>query len=85
MSPNRTHIPLNRVVDEVLKHLMDIIEMLLSEENSNNYIAYMNKMQEMCEQNEKNMMLRLEARLEDFKRDLGDNGVKNKKEDLGVR
>jgi gamma-glutamylcysteine synthetase len=85
MSPNRTHNPLNRVVDEVLKHLMDIIEVLLSEENSNNYIAFMNKVQEMCEQNEKNMMLRLEARLEDFKRDLGDNGIKNKKDDLGVK
>ena len=52
-------MPLSRVVDEVLRHLMDIIEVLLSEENSNNYIAFMNKMQEMCEQNEKKMMLML--------------------------
>ena len=49
LSPGRNNVPLSRVVDEVLRHLMDIIEVLLSEENSNNYIAFMNKMQEMCE------------------------------------
>ena len=58
-SPGRGNVSLNRVLDEVLRHLMDLIEMLLSEDNNNNYIAFMRKMQEMCEQNEKKMMLML--------------------------
>ena len=56
LSP-RSELPLKHIIDEVLKHLIDIIEMLLLEENSNNYISFMKKMEEMNQESEKKMSL----------------------------
>lgn len=44
-------VSIKRIVDEVLKYLIDIIEMLLLEENSNNYATFLEKVQEMNEEN----------------------------------
>jgi hypothetical protein len=58
---------MQKVVDEVLKHLIEIIEILLLEENSNNYINFMKKMQEMNAEMEKKISIMLEDRLEGLK------------------
>jgi len=49
MGSQRQEVTLNSVMDEVLKHLIEIIETLLQEENSNNYISFMKRNQEMYE------------------------------------
>ena len=40
---------LKHLIEEVIKYLLEIIERLLLEENSNNYISYLKKTEEMNE------------------------------------
>jgi hypothetical protein len=43
----RSEITLKSMIDEILKYLIEIIETLLEEENSTNYINFMKKNEEM--------------------------------------
>ena len=55
--PNRNpEISVKCLIDEVIKYLVDIIEVLLQEENSQNYITYMGVSEKMYKELEKKMI-----------------------------